>query len=337
MNTAQLKVLSWSAALLFGAGLAGYVANYLMHRTVLEQRVTPETIKASLSKVPNVEKKAEDIVAYDKVNDTLYRYNWTGKPPPPPPKPAPPPDTTPRGPEPVANLVKVMMFKADATDDSGSRAVLKYLPAAKVTLKEPTVVKHVGDPLDEPWQSITIADITSEGVLFKFADANRKEELLTPGEFERRLDMEWLAANPNSSLPRPTEIKFPRGPNFDTSPKNTVKLDDNSYAIGTDDMVEWNDNYEQRLAEVEFERHRNPTTGKYDGVKLTSIPPGSLAASYGAQEGDVIKSINDHPVNSVQEAISWAKQNKDKYDTWVVEVESKGKTKFVTYKTPKKK
>ena len=42
-------------------------------------------------------------------------------------------------------------------------------------------------------------------------------------------------------------------------------------------------------------------------------------------------------MNTVQEALSWAKQNKDKYDVWEVEIESKGKTKIITYKVPKKK
>jgi PDZ domain-containing secreted protein len=51
----------------------------------------------------------------------------------------------------------------------------------------------------------------------------------------------------------------------------------------------------------------------------------------------VIKAINGHPVNSEQEAISFIKNNKDKYDVWEVEIENKGKTKIVTYKVPKKK
>src|SRR5690349_20238633 len=152
MNTAQLKLISWSAAVLFGAGLAAYVGNYLMHRQELEKGVVRESIQSALSKVPNVEKKAEDIVAYDSVNAALFKFNWTGKPPPKPveqDKPLPPPDT---GPKPVNQLVRVLLFKADATDDSGSRAVLKYLAEAKVQLKDPTVVKHVGDTLDNPLQ-----------------------------------------------------------------------------------------------------------------------------------------------------------------------------------------
>jgi len=47
----------------------------------------------------------------------------------------------------------------------------------------------------------------------------------------------------------------------------------------------------------------------------------------------VIKSINGQPVNSVQEAISFVKVNKDKYSTWEVVVENKGKQRTVTYES----
>lgn len=337
MNTAQLKIISWSAALLFGAGLAAYVGDYLVHRAVLEKRVAREEIQGKLSKVPNVEKKAEDIVSYERVNEVLYKLNWTAKAAAKPPPPTAPVEVAKPGTEPVSALLKVLLVKADASDDSGSRAVIKYQPAARVTLKDPTVVKHVGDKLDAPCDWITVAAILPSGVRFKFADSKRGEELVVPNEFEHRLDMETLAAlGPGAPL-RPTEITFKRGPNYDKDPEHTVRLDDDSFAIGTADMDDWDENYEQHIAEIEFDRHRDPTTGKYDGIKLSSVPAGSVAAAYGAKEGDVIKSINGHPVNSTQEAISYVKNNKDKYDVWEVEVETKGKTHVVTYKVPKKK
>ncbi|HTF88554.1 MAG TPA: PDZ domain-containing protein [Planctomycetota bacterium] len=341
MNTAQLKVISWSAALVFGAGLALYVGNYLMHKPQLEQRVAPATITGALSKVPNVEKKAEDIVAYDRVNEALYKYNWTAKPP---PKPAPiiaPVPEGPKGPIPVAQLLKVLLYKTDSVDDSGTtadaRAVIKYLAPAQVKLKEPTVVKHVGDSLDDPWQGITVAAITKEGVRFKFADANRPEELLVPGEFERRLDMEWLAKNPGSGgMLRPKEIAIGRGPNYNTAPERTVELRPGEFTIGTEDIDDWAENYDVYLNQIEAGKHRDPTTGKYDGIALTSVPANSVAAAHGVQEGDVIKSINGQLVNTKQEAIAYIKQNKDKFDVWEVVIESKGKEKTIVYKVPKK-
>ncbi|MEO6708835.1 MAG: PDZ domain-containing protein [Planctomycetota bacterium] len=341
MNTAQLKVISWSAALVFGAALAAYVGNYLMHKPQLEQKVPREQITSALSKVPNVEKKAEDIVAYDRVNEALYKYNWTAKPPPkvvvtPPPAPA-----GPTGPIPVNQLLRVLLYKTDSVDDSGTtaeaRAVIKYLAPAQVKLTQPTFVKHVGDTLDDPWTGITVAAITSEGVRFKFADANRAEELVWPGEFERRLDLAWMAAHPGSAgMLRPTEITFKRGPNFSTVPERTVELRPNEFTIGTEDLDDWSENYDVYLNQIEAGKHRDPTTGKYDGIALTSVPANSVAAAHGVQEGDVIKSINGQPVNTKQEAIAYVKQNKDKFDVWEVVIESKGKQKTITYKVPKK-
>lgn len=336
MNTGQLKLLTWSAAGILGVGLAGYVGNYLLHRSTLEQGVAHQDIKDVLAKVPPIEKKAEDIVAYEKVNKALYRIDWTGKEP---PKPAPPPDKTvqvPTGPEPVSTLLKVRLIKADPVDDSGSRAVIQYLAAAKVSIKDPAVVKHVGDALDGPLEYITVSDITADGVHFTFRDKNRKEEVVGVIEFVSRLDLAAIAGG-KAGLPAPTEIRYPRGPNFDVAPKITVKLSDTSFQIGTDDMTDWNDNYEQYLSEVEYNRHRDPVTGKYDGISLDRVPAGSVAAAHGAKDGDVIKSINGQPVNSTNEAISFVKNNKDKYTEWVVEVENKGKTRFITYKVPKKK
>lgn len=336
MNTAQLKLISWGAALLFGAGLAAYVGDYLMHRTALEKGVAKEEIQAALSKVANVEKKVEDIVSYEKVNESLYKLNWTAKAPPPPaPPPAPAVPTTPQT-EKVATLLKVLLVKSDSTDATGSRAVIKYQPPARVNLKEQTVVKHVGDALDEPCDWITVAAIVPEGVRFKFSDPKRAEELVVPNEFEHRLDMASLAAG-GSTIVRAPEIRFQRGPNYGTPPEHTQRLDDNTFMIGTADMDDLRDSYEKALSEVDQDQHRDPVTGKYDGIRLTNVPEGSVAASCGAKSGDVVKSINGHDVNSTQEAISFVKNNADKYDVWEVVIESKGKTKTITYKVPKKK
>jgi len=335
MNTAQLKAISWGSALLFGGGLAAYVGNYLVKREDFERRVAASEIQAKLAQVAAVEKKAEDIVAYDQVHETLYKYNWTGKPPPPPPEP-----DAPKGPEvpavqPVSNLLKVLLVRADVALETESRAVIKYTPAARVTLKDQTVVKHVGDTLDAPNENISIAAILPEGVRFKFADSSRSEELVNVVEFEGRIDMSALAKG--SSLLFSTPASFPRTTSFDQPPARTVSLGPDNWVLGTEDMLDWERDYTIYLTEIEHERHRDPATGKYDGILLKSVPPGSKAAAYGAKDGDVIKSINGHPVNSSQEAIAFVKNNKDKYDVWEVEVENKGKTKFVTYKSPKKK
>jgi S1-C subfamily serine protease len=88
---------------------------------------------------------------------------------------------------------------------------------------------------------------------------------------------------------------------------------------------------------MQYDSHRDPKTGAYDGIEIRQVPAGSMAANHGAQAGDIIKSINGHPVKSVQEAINFAKNNANLYDVWEIEVENKGQIRIVTYKVPKKK
>ena len=48
----------------------------------------------------------------------------------------------------------------------------------------------------------------------------------------------------------------------------------------------------------------------------------------------MIKSINGTPVTQLSEAITFVKNNKDKYSTWEVVVENRGQTRTVIYETP---
>ena len=57
-------------------------------------------------------------------------------------------------------------------------------------------------------------------------------------------------------------------------------------------------------------------------------------SEHGGQDGDIIKSINGHPVTSTAEAITYVKNNEDKYNVWEVVVENKGKSRTVTYESP---
>ena len=69
---------------------------------------------------------------------------------------------------------------------------------------------------------------------------------------------------------------------------------------------------------------------------MLDVKPGSVASSHGLSNGDVVKSINGHPVTSKQEAITFVKNNKDVYDKWEVVVESKGRLKTLVYYSPNK-
>ena len=108
-------------------------------------------------------------------------------------------------------------------------------------------------------------------------------------------------------------------------PQETLLIGKNHFLVGVDDRQAMATNYTKILAEIRYEKHRDPKTGKVDGIEIKEVPKGSFLAKYGAKAGQVIKSINGHPVTSVNEGISYAKQNQDKYDLWTIVYEEQGK------------
>jgi C-terminal processing protease CtpA/Prc len=132
---------------------------------------------------------------------------------------------------------------------------------------------------------------------------------------------------------KPPRVEFTRKEDI-YRPGKTAQLGANRFRLGTEDVKEFGDRYTEILGrEVETSRHQDPRTGKYDGIEIKSVKEGSIAARHGAQEGDVIKSINGHPVNSTQEAINFVKVNSNNYTTWEIVVENHGKTRTVTYES----
>ena len=120
-------------------------------------------------------------------------------------------------------------------------------------------------------------------------------------------------------------------------PLRTQRIGEDRYRVGLEDAEYIGENYAEILSqEVRVERHRDPRTGRYDGIEVKAVNPDSIAAQHGVQSGDVVKKINGHPVSSPQEAISFVKNNQHLYDKWEVEVWNKGQTRIVTYIPPKK-
>lgn len=328
MHVWKLRVASWTAAVALGAALFGFAGNYLIRRSTLEQRISSAEIGSALAHVAPIEQKADGVVEYGTVLAALVKYDWNATPPPTPAPPHGPP--LPARPPTAAELVRILLVNADTADEGRSQAVIEYRATAQVAAKSSPRVKHVGDALEAPHEGISIAAILPEGVWFAFADGVRQQEFIAPSEFRRRLDLASLATTDGE-----TGTGQPAGPRARAQPPaHTVDLGDGTFLIGTEDAAEWSASYQQYLAEIGTDRHRDPATGKCDGIVLTSVPAGSALAAHGAKEGDVILSINGHPVSSVHEALSWAKQHQDENTEWVVELERKGKLVTLTYRLP---
>jgi len=347
MNIGQVKVFSWGAAGLLTAGLAVYVVLFV--RDLESKRKPPEgsRIQAALEAAEPQKSKAADLVLYDDVkrlflpscesckgNPDCRHLNWTGKPPPPPPS-----EPTPDGPEkppviPVAELVKLGMIQVDLSDRKLSRVWLKYRQRAGVqnTASAGGFLLREGDHLAAPHQYAKIETIDSTGVTFTFEDEGREPETVSADEFDLKTSI--VQVDPNGVImPQIKGIPVSVAPPW--RPNRTTEFGKNKFMLGTEDLVYANDNYPKILAEdVRTARHQDPRTGKYDGIEVQSVTPGSFAERHGAQEGDVIKSINGHPVTSVQEAINYAKMNANQFTTWEIVVERNGKLQTFHYQSP---
>ncbi|MFO1011449.1 MAG: PDZ domain-containing protein [Planctomycetota bacterium] len=350
MNIGQIKLLSWLAAGLLTAGLAFYVYSFVKGFKDLNRGLDNAKIDAVLLQGEPVQTKTDEITSYEdirrlilpscekcKTNPNCKHLNWTGSA-----KPAPKaadldekPTTQPA--TPVKDLVRILFVKADLADPKGSAIFLKYKTAAGVTAKSVTgsFQFKVGDHLHSPLDYITIEAITADGVTFSFQDAARNKEVLGPAEFDAKTVIVQVDEK-GVMLPKIANL-IPRTNAPAWNPERTSPIGNNAYKIGTEDAKEFEKDWDRILSQdLRHERHKDPRTGKYDGIEIKSVTPGSIAERHGAQSGDVVKSINGNPVTSTAEAIQFVKLHKDEYTTWEVVVENKGRTRTMVFHSPQR-
>lgn len=334
MNTSQLKLLSWGAGGLLAAGLSGYLALFIQNLDAHRAPVPKEDMERVLEDVLEIEREAAQIVAYADIKRTIIQMGWTGKQV--IEAPVEVEDTEPKvaTDRPIAELVRVLMIVVDAREASQSFCILGYDPTTSGVVLESLHhgLRRVGESLHAPHDYARIAAIRAEGVEFAFDDEAREHELLAPMEFETGGTVVVVA--PGQAV-LPVTRPWGSRPGQDPPPLETYEIRPNHFRIGTEDAAYIGENYTDILArDVETARHRDPRTGRYDGIEVQRVAPGSQAAKHGLTEGDVIKSINDHPVNSVQQAIKFVEANKNMYKEWKVVIENKGLERTVYYRSP---
>ncbi len=338
MNTAQMKLVAWSSAGVLGVGLALYMVNFARHQDETKQLVKVDEMKKVLTSVKlDDTAKDENQTEYELVKKGLVSLTWVGRPkevkveaPVDVPKPLTPDK------ESMSKLVKVVALYYDPSSEMETRCVLKYTSDAHIDEKKypnGRVGKRVGDKLEQPLDYARVVKIDERGVEFAFDDEKREHELLRPSEFDLSGKVRYIGENGTPYIP--TVAAIPRGESYGHWPAKTVKVAPNQFKLGTDNVKDFSENYDHILSEVRVENHYDPTTHKHDGLVLKDIKPGSTLEQYGAEDGDVIKSVNGHPVKSQQEAIQWVKANADAYDKWDVEIENHGDTRIVTIYPPK--
>lgn len=334
MNIAQTKAIAWTAAALLTAGLGVYVWSFVSKLEVIRAPPDAETVRAHLTGVPLPPVKNDGQVKYEDVRRLFHDLNWTGQV-----VVAPKEQEVEKvdlAPEvvPVRDLVRIQSVQVDFGDPAGSRVFLRYKPKAQVVNTGlGGFLLAIGEPLSKPHDGIKIDAIGTDGVTFSFADPARAKETLFPAEFDARAQI--VQVGPDGIVMPPANAGIPVRAGKVFVPGKTTPLGSGRYMLGTEDLQMASENYLEILSnDVRLRQHRDPRTGRYDGIEIDDVTPGSFAERHGATKGDVVKSINGHAVNSTQEAISFVKNNKDKYSTWEVVIENKGKTRTVTYESP---
>jgi hypothetical protein len=340
MKPARAKLASWTVAALLGTALCLYVAWNISTFPGRARNVSTEKMAQVLNNTPEIVKGGSDsLVDYAQVRASMIDYAWNAPPPAKvEPRAAEVAEVLPTA-QSVDKLVKVLGYSVDAAIPENSKAILKYLPESKVrppreaqgrVVKEGTL-KLVGQRLDDPIDHLRIVSITEAGVEFGFDDPGRATETLLPADFDLSTRMEYVDLAELRSPPAAIQI-----PVRETgAPTTTVQIGQGRFRIGTEDAAVIAEDYARILSEeVRTRRHKDPTTGRYDGLEITSVAPGSIVARHGAQSGDVIKSINGHEVTSQSEAITFVKANAEMYDKWEVVVSNKGQERTVTFYPP---
>lgn len=348
MNIGQIKFVSWTTAGILTVGLSYYVWDYVSHMAARNQQPDPKHVKQVLEDVEPLKVKSDEVVAYGdikrlfhtsclecKTNPNCRHLNWTGKEK---EKPVAKVDEHAEPPKvKVEELISVLMLKADMSDRQSSSIFFKYKnkatnvgltnngPAGGFLLKE-------GEHLGAPYDKIRLDEITGAGAWFSFEGEQREREQLTPSSFD--VSTVIVAVGPGGAImPKATGL-IPKTTEKPYSSEHTFKRGENDFQIGRQDADYFAKNYQEELTRnLDTRRHQDPRTGKYDGIEITRVTAGSLAAQNGAEEGDVIKSINGQAVSSPAEAIHYVKTHSGE-TTWEVVVDSHGVLKTVVYHSP---
>lgn len=340
MNIGRMKLLLWIVALILGGYLAFYVSEFFKEKPELERGISEERQYEVLRDgVEPPEPPKDNVVAYEDVRRVFHGMNWTGKLPPPPPKPTEGGDKPKEVPKtPVSELLSVLYLQEDLSEPEKSLAYVSYQDAklaAKAKSSEDYLLR-VGEKLAKPHAYITVAAITAEGVRFRFDEEEREAELVP------------LSADDSYEGPRITRVvdgkaieperrsgsirKVGDAPAF--RPQETTQIGQNHWLLGTETMTKVERDYSAILSRDLRYRTKRGADGRVKGIEVTHVATGSIPEQHGVTPGEILKSINGHPVTGVNDAIAYVKREADQTDTWVAVFEKFGREYTRTYTTP---
>lgn len=340
MNVGTIKTVSYLASVGLLAALVhqGYEYFTKDHKQ-MQEGSDPSRIYDVLNSVEQPE--APRIVGLDYHNTILpaiRKFDWTGKPP---VVVVEEPEGT-GGPEvepddiPVSDIASVLAVIERSINVGESFALIALKPGPSGQVLPPSYY-YVGDSLPKPNDHISVFALREGGVEFSFANDDREHEfLMPPTKFDNSLivQRDSLAdiKRAPDRLDGPGIVETPRGANSN-APARTVRKN-GIYDIGTEDMAEFEENYDNILSGIDSETYRDPQTGERAGVRIRSVPAGGIASRHGVQDGDILISINGTSVTSEQEAMQYVRQNGDNYSTWEVRYIRLGVERTEIYRSP---
>lgn len=349
MNINQIKLLTWLVSAGVTVGVGYYVYEFQTRAKVWrqEQRIPPTRAKEILEDVQIPEGPVATLVDMRSIERAYYfnpndsglpnLLDWSGQPPKEAPKVIDKPVEKPKEPtfKPIGPLIQLVAVFEDIRSPDRGIANIQYKPESQVKARPDglPVEIRVGEKLAEPLDYATVKAIRAEEIVFSFDDEAREDEVVGNNEYDPMIDI-YVVDQDNPVVER-SKDDVPRV-NLDTwRPERTTAIDKGFFVLGTEDVRDFGDDFAGIIArEVRHSRHFNRKTGKYDGIELKEVKSGGRIASHGGQSGDIIKSINGHPVTSSSEAVTYVKNNKDKFDKWIVVVENKGKERTMTFESP---
>lgn len=112
--------------------------------------------------------------------------------------------------------------------------------------------------------------------------------------------------------------------------KDVLNVGNNTFAIKRADLMKYINDLSSVLMDARAVPNRDPNTGEINGFRILDIKPGSVYEQLGLQRMDVLKGVNNEPVDSVQKAMEMYNTLKNGNQV-KIQVERGGKTETFTY------
>lgn len=350
MNINQIKLFTWLVSAGVTAGVGYYVYEFRLRADTwkTQHRIPPERAKEILEDVEIPEGPVATLVDRRAIERSYYfdlrnkslpnLLDWSGQPKKVVVIEKPKVDDKPKEPvfKKIGPLIQVVaIFEDLAAPERGIASIQYKQPDSGVKARADgfPIEIRVGDQLAKPLDYATVKAINDGEIIFSFSDEAREDEVVSRTEFDPNTEI-YVVDGQNAEVSK-SKTDVPRINVATWRPERTTKIDTDHFIIGLEDTRDFASDFGGIIArEVRHGRHFNRKTGKYDGIELKEVKPGGRIAAHGGQTGDIIKSINGHPVTSTSEATTYVQNNKDKFNKWVVVIENKGKERTMTFESP---